>query len=148
MIVVRNIRYADEYSNTKLTKLLPAWDTLHDAEQIEAQRLFGRDTVLGYEGWKSKKGSHNSLPIHDQNIVLISPVNDNDTYAGDIMAEVIGDICCGAEGVEFVTRGDMLMIGLPGGDQRQRERALEDLKRWFGAEGVENKITVLCREAD
>lgn len=144
MIQVVNISKLRDYLGDETTVILTGSSDLPDNEKVEIDRQLGPDLRASYERWIDNKGRHNFKFVPEQNKVFINPLNDLGFYNGDILSDCFYNICSRKGEGRFVKK--LVMIGLPGKQKSERERARQDLLRWFNATGTE-LIVVLCDEA-
>lgn len=144
MIQVINIVKLREIAAQKGTVILTAGNSLTQNEKVELAKVLGRDLLRSYEDWVKVKGRHDFKLFPDQNMIFMDPVNTDSTYNGDRMADCIVEIFNMPKFSNFVK--DPYIVGLPGTTKSERERARQDLLRWFNVQGTP-LLTVLCEEA-
>lgn len=140
MIEVRNIKRITEISPEQ-TVILPGSSDLPKDEQVYIDRKFGNAVRSGYENWELEKSRHSFKIVSQSQFVFVKALDNTGTYNGDLLADCFYAICLENE----KENKQLVMVGLPGKTKTERERARQDLLRWFSSS--KQSLIVFCEEA-
>jgi hypothetical protein len=145
MILVTNISRLRELRKNQ-TVIIPDAQNLLEDEQIEIGRVLGIHLLPACTVWLRSSGSHPLKFVSEENVIFIRTLDKTGSYDKDLLSTAIFGIMSGSSENDFVTRNDLVMVGLPGNNRTNREKARQDLSRWFG--NTESRLSVLCSEAE
>lgn len=150
MICVMNISKLREIikENDKRTILLMGSKDLNESEKIEIAKVLGSKNLASYQAWVETRGTFPYWFFSQGNMVYVSPLDKDGEYDSGELGDAITAILGNEPTTNFVTKNDLLVLGLPGKTPFEREKARADLTRWFSPTNVTAKMTILCHESD
>lgn len=144
MITVSNVRNHAMYFKGQTVVLFNPRN-LRPEEVATLERITPKGISDRYLRWISSRGSYDLNILDNGKVVFICATNEKGNYDYYSLQNSFAGLFS-AEGYPSLTKNDILILGLPGLDEKQREKSRTDITRWFSK--TDNNVTILCYESD